>query len=192
MSQPAPGLKEADCRLRPMAAGDEARVLAWRNQDRVRAAMYTDHVIGGHEHARWFGSALTAADDAYLIHEHQGRPLGLVSISRVDRAHDRAEWAFYLGEADAPRGSGAAMELLALDHAFGSVGVSKLCCEVLGFNMGVVRLHKRFGFREEGMRVRHFRRGEEWHDVVLLARFAEGWAEDRAALLPAVFAGDAR
>ncbi|WP_374275876.1 UDP-4-amino-4,6-dideoxy-N-acetyl-beta-L-altrosamine N-acetyltransferase [Brevundimonas sp.] len=186
----ADGLREADCRLRPIEAGDRERILGWRNQDRVRAAMYTDHVISEDEHGRWFARALEAADDAYLIFEHQGRPMGFVSITRVNREHDRAEWAFYLGEAEAPRGMGGAMEMLALDHAFGAVGVSKLCCEVLGFNAGVVRMHRRFGFVEEGLLKRHFRRGEDWHDVVLLARFSEGWAGDRAALRPQVFAGD--
>lgn len=184
------GLKRGDCRLRPITPQDSDRILDWRNQDRVRQAMYTDHVIGAEEHARWLQGALAAVDDAYLIHEHQGRPLGFVSITRVDRQHDRADWAFYLGEADAPRGSGAAMEMLALDWAFERVGVGKLCCEVLGFNVGVIRLHGRFGFAEEGRRIRHFRRGDDWHDVVLLARFAQGWPVDRDALAPGVFPGD--
>lgn len=182
----------ADCRLRPLAPDDCARVLSWRNQDRVRAGMYSDHVIAPDEHDRWFAKALTDATAAYYIFEHKDRPLGFVSFTGIDRTHDRCTWAFYLGEADAPRGSGAAMELLALDAAFGVIEIGKLCCEVFVFNAGVVRLHRRFGFVEEGRFVRHYRKNGEMQDIVCLARFAETWLADRVPLMTTVFEGAPR
>lgn len=181
------GLTFADCTLRPMRADDRDRILAWRNADRVRANMYSDHLIGAAEHDRWFAAALTDPKAAYRLYEHQGRPIGFVSFTGIDRHNDRCAWAFYLGEEDAPRGSGAAMELLALDEAFGPQAIGKLCCEVLAFNAAVVRLHKRFGFLEEGRLVRHARKSGALEDVVLLARFGESWPDDRPALMSAVF-----
>lgn len=182
---------QADCNLRPMAEQDRARVLAWRNQDRIRANMYSDHVISADEHDRWFDRALSDASAAYRIFEHQGRALGFVSFTGIDRANDRCRWAFYLGEADAPRGSGAAMEFLALDEVFGVIGIQKLCCEVFTFNAGVVRLHQRFGFVQEGLFVRHYRKAGEMQDIVCLARFADAWPTDREALKASVFKGEA-
>jgi UDP-4-amino-4,6-dideoxy-N-acetyl-beta-L-altrosamine N-acetyltransferase len=181
------GLAFADCRLRPMNAGDRDRVLEWRNADRIRANMYSDHIIGEAEHARWFTAALEDAKAAYRLYEHQGRPMGFVSFTGIDRQNGRCAWAFYLGEADAPRGSGAAMELLALDEAFGPLDIRKLCCEVFAFNAAVVRLHKRFGFAEEGRLVRHAMKAGALQDVVLLARFGDSWAEDRPGLMSTVF-----
>jgi UDP-4-amino-4,6-dideoxy-N-acetyl-beta-L-altrosamine N-acetyltransferase len=183
------GLRFTDCRLRPLGPEDQARTLAWRNQDRVRANMYSDHLIGADEHARWFAGSLSNPAAAYRIYEYQGRPLGFVSFTGIDRHNDRCSWAFYLGEADAPRGSGAAMELLALDEVFGDLGIGKLCCEVFAFNAAVVRLHKRFGFVEEGRLVRHARKDDLLQDVVVLARFADGWDADRPALMATVFEG---
>lgn len=181
----------ADCHLRPLAPDDSARVLSWRNQDRVRAGMYSDHIITQDEHDRWFAAALIDPTAVYCIFEHQDRPLGFVSFTAINRVHDRCTWAFYLGEADAPRGSGAAMELLALDQVFDGIRIGKLCCEVFVLNAGVVRLHQRFGFVEEGRFVRHYRKNGEMQDIVCLARFAEGWASDRAALMDSVFKGEA-
>jgi UDP-4-amino-4,6-dideoxy-N-acetyl-beta-L-altrosamine N-acetyltransferase len=181
----------ADCRLRPMAEEDRARVLSWRNQDRIRVNMYNSHVIAPDEHDRWFDRAVKDASAVYRIFEHRDRPLGFVSFTGLDRIHGRSSWAFYLGEADAPRGSGAAMELLALDEAFGPIGIRKLCCEVFAFNAGVVRLHARFGFVREGLLEKHHLKDGEFQDIVCLARFADGWATDRAALMTSVFEEEA-
>lgn len=184
-------MQYADCRLRPMADEDRARVLSWRNQDRIRANMYSDHVIVPGEHDRWFDRSLTDPTAVYRIFEHRGRPLGFASLTGIDRVNGRCSWAFYLGEADAPRGSGAAMELLMLDEAFGPAGIRKLCCEVLAFNAGVVRLHERFGFVREGLLKDHHLKNGAFQDVVCMARFAEGWAADRAVLMTTVFQDDA-
>lgn len=181
----------ADCRLRRMAEEDRALVLSWRNQDRIRANMYSDHVIAADEHDRWFDRSLTDGSAVYLIFEYRDRPLGFVSFSGIDRTHGCASWAFYLGEADAPRGSGAAMELLALDEAFGSIGIRKLCCEVFAFNAGVVRLHERFGFAREGLFKSHYLKSDEPQDIVCMARFAQDWPADRAALILSVFREEA-
>lgn len=181
----------ADCRLRPMAEEDRARVLAWRNQDRIRANMYSDHVIAPDEHDRWFDRSLTDPSAVYRIFEHCGRPLGFLSFTHIDRVHGRCTWAFYLGESDAPRGSGAAMEFLALDEAFGPVGIRKLCCEVFAFNAGVVRLHQRFGFAQEGLFERHHLKNGVMQDVVCLARFADRWPAERPALMASVFREEA-
>ena len=177
----------ADCRLRPMDEQDRGRVLSWRNQDRIRANMYSDHIIAPDEHDRWFDRALTDHTAVYRIFEHQGRPLGFASLTGIDRVNDRSSWAFYLGEVDAPRGSGAAMELLMLDEAFGPAGIRKLCCEVFAFNAGIVRLHERFGFVREGLLKDHHLKNGEWQDVVCMARFAEGWPGDRAVVMTTVF-----
>lgn len=183
-----PSHRRCDCALRPLAEADRVRLLAWRNQDHIRRNMYTHHRISRDEHDRWFDRALEAVTARYLIFELRARPVGFVSFTGIDHTHGRCNWAFYLGEADVPRGTGAAMEYLALDHAFDTVGVDKLCCEVLGFNAGVVRLHQRFGFHQEGLLERHHRRDGEAHDVVLLARFADGWRADRAAIAETLFA----
>jgi UDP-4-amino-4,6-dideoxy-N-acetyl-beta-L-altrosamine N-acetyltransferase len=180
-------MRLSDCELRPMRAEDGPMVLAWRNQDRVRANMYTNHIIAPEEHERWFGRALGDPRAAYRIFEHGGGPMGFVSFTGIDRAHGRATWAFYLGEAEAPRGSGAAMEYLALEEAFGALGIRKLCCEVFAFNAGVVRLHQRFGFQQEGVLSRHHLKDGAYQDIVCLARFGEDWPRDRDALRSSVF-----
>ena len=42
------------------------------------------------------------------------------------------------------------MEFLALEHAFNTLKLHKLYCEVFAFNSPVVKLHQKFGFQIEG------------------------------------------
>ncbi len=184
---PTTVLAFADYRLRPMQAADCNRILEWRNADRIRARMFSDHIIGEAEHARWFTAALSDPTAAYSLCERQGRPIGFVSFTGIDRQNCRCAWGFYLGDDDVPPGSGSAMGLLALDDAFGPLKIGKLCCEVFAFNGPAIRFLKRLGFCEEGRLVRHAMKDGVLQDVVLLARFGETWRDDRPALLSTVF-----
>jgi UDP-4-amino-4,6-dideoxy-N-acetyl-beta-L-altrosamine N-acetyltransferase len=181
----------AEFALRPVARGDAERLLRWRNDDRVRANMYTDHVIAPEEHARWFAGMLEDPRVEYLIGEHAGRPIGMVAFTHIDAASRRASWAFYVGERAAPPGSGAALEFLALEHAFGARGLRKLSCEVLAFNARVVKLHRKFGFRQEGLLAAHALKNGRFEDVVLLALLDHEWPPVRERLRQTLFGASA-
>lgn len=71
------------------------------------------------------------------------------------------------------------MEFLALEQVFGTFRLKKLSCEVLAFNESVVRLHKKFGFREEGVFREHHKMNEDYKDIIRLGLLAREWAETR-------------
>lgn len=176
-------LNRCDCRLRPMTEADADSVLSWRNQERIRANMYTDHVITGDEHAQWVRRALADTCGQYLIFEWQGQVSGFVSITGIDPRQGRATWAFYLGETTLPRGAGLAMEYLALEYAFEILVIRKLMCEVFAFNAPVIKMHGRFGFQQEALYKAHARKNDQYVDVVGLALFRDDWIKNSAKLL---------
>jgi len=172
-----------------MREDDLARVLTWRNQSHIREAMYTSHLISQVEHEDWWRVASADASKRLLILEHQGTPIGHVNFVQIHEVNRTAYWGFYLGEADAPRGSGAAMEFLALEYACQEIGLRKLLCEVLSFNTGVIRMHEKFGFVQEGVFIRQVLKNEDFVDVVSMALFCEQWEEHRESMAPRVFRG---
>lgn len=180
-------LNKSDFRLRPLAEADGEMVRNWRNQAHIRRNMYTEHVIGREEHARWINKILTDSRSDYTIFEHQDRPIGLVGFYDIFAEHERADWAFYLGASDIVRGSGPAMECFALDYAFGSLRVHKLCCEVLAFNKAVINLHARFGFVREGLRKAHIIKNGKYEDVVELALFRDSWSSRSTIVYADIF-----
>lgn len=174
-------LKYEDFSIRPIDLMDKDRILEWRNSERVRSYMYSDHVISQEEHDAWFSRALADSSAVFLIFLHKENPVGFISFTNIDRTHGRCTWAFYLGEIDVPRGAGPAMEFFALDYAFTKLQIRKLCCEVFVFNASVIKLHEKFGFVHEGRFVEHHIKNGKYEDIVSLAKFGSAWETQREA-----------
>lgn len=173
--------------LRPITEDDLPMVLAWRNSERIRAVMYTDHHITQEEHHRWYAKIKDDTQCCYLIFNIKDIPYGLVNFTSINTTHNRCMFGYYLGRVGYPKGSGAIMEFLTLDYAFLKIKIRKLCCEVLSFNLPSLNLNKKFGFHEEGCLKKHIIKNNEYHDVLQLALFAEEWLEQRLLMEKKLF-----
>lgn len=176
--------------LKPLADWSDAEasaILSIRNQEAVRANMYRSHVISQEEHQSWIerlsGDDRTEFFAVYL----DGGLVGGVSLSQIDADNGRAEWAFYLDGTVQGRGLGSALEFRFLDYVLVEKGLYKLNCEVLSFNEAVIRLHKKFGFVEEGIRREHISREGKRLDTTLLGITAGEWLQKRSELLKGAF-----
>ena len=129
---------------------DLSLVLDWRNQENVRKYMYTNHIISKSEHEAWWESIKSRNDIIPLIFEFESQPNAFVSFSDITRSNQNASWAFYLSPS-AKRGIGSLVEFFAIKYAFENLKLHKLKCEVLETNSSVIKLHKKFGFIEEGV-----------------------------------------
>jgi len=173
--------------IRPIESQDKDLILQWRNSDRVRNNMYSDHLISQPEHDAWFARALNDDSANFLIFSYMGRRIGFASFTNVSKFHERCYWAFYLGEVDVPRGCGSVMEFFAIDYAFSVLKIRKLCCEVFCFNSGVIKLHEKFGFKQEGHFVEHYKKQDKYEDIVCLAKFSASWQEDKTTFNKRLF-----
>lgn len=167
--------------LRPIVGEELPLVLSWRNAPGVRANMYTSHEISIEEHLAWWARTSERKDQQYFMYERDGVPLGVVGITRIDTINSNCSWAFYADPA-APKGTGSRMEYLVLEHVFFFLGLHRLYCEVLDFNVPVQKLHAKFGFQVEGRLRQQHLHGEAYADIVLLGILATEWAGRRDAM----------
>lgn len=144
--------------------------------------MYTTHEISVEEHLAWWEKNRDSCHHRYFMYENDGEARGIVGFTGIDRANQNASWAFYASR-EAPRGSGSCMEVLALDFAFSELGLHKLCCEVLAFNTPVIRLHKKFGFKVEGVLREQYKREGAFIDIYQLGLLSREWAEARDEMI---------
>jgi len=176
-------------RMRPLETGDREQLLVWRNSPDVHPYMYADHRITREEHDRWFDKALVDQTRLHRIVELNGAPVGLVSLTDIDRAHGRCTLARYIGEPSARGlGLGDYIEFWLIEQAFGPLCLGKLWSEVLATNEGAWRSHLRHGFVQEARFRRHIVKNGEAVDVLGLGLLAEDWAprrEEMAARLRA-------
>lgn len=176
--------------LRPVEERDLEMLLAWRNSDRIRSVMYTDHVIQMDEHRRWFRGLAEGAAAHALIFEQDGRPLGTVNITRIDESGKSCHWGFYLGEPDAPRGSGAVMGYLGLSYIFGTLKLDRVTGEAFSFNRASVRFHGKLGFRSERDTGRKVLKNGIQEEVLTFTLTRDRWEKIKDDVLKDLTAGD--
>ena len=137
--------------LRKVNERDRDNMLTWRNSDQVRPYMYTSEIISREEHNRWFSSMLKDETKKYWVILCDKREVGAVNLTNIDRNNLSCDWAFYIFDSDTRgKGVGTFVEKFIIFHVFEEMNFEKLNCEVLESNMPVVRMHEKFGFKQEG------------------------------------------
>jgi len=152
-----------------------------RNEESVRKSMYTDHVIALEEHFSWLESLKKDNKQMVFVVFLDGVVSGVVSVNAIDRLHKKSDWAFYLSES-VRGGLGAALEFSMLDFVFKELSLEKLNCEVIETNEPVVKMHKKFGFKEEGFRRKNIEKYGSRMGVFFLGITKGEWLECRSSV----------
>jgi carbamoyl-phosphate synthase large subunit len=161
----------------------QSAYLAIRNTPEVRRNMYGDNFISREENSTWLMGLANSKDKEFFAVIYQDSVIGGLSYTSIDRKNKRAEWGFHINPKLSGRGIGSALEFMALDKAFYKNGFEKINCEVIDWNVSVIRMHKKFGFKQEGVRRLHLWRDDRYYDTVLLGITKEEWTTRRSQLL---------
>ena len=153
-------------------------ILNIRNEPSVRNSMYTNHHISLDEHLNWVEILKNDKTQIVFIILVNDIASGVLSISALDLVHKKSDWAFYL--TDKVRGGlGTALEFSLLNFAFDDLLLEKLNCEVLETNDVIVKLHKKFGFIEEGFKNSNIEKNGTRIGVYFLGITKDEWVSKR-------------
>ena len=183
-------LLRKECHLRVLEEKDLELVLGWRNSDRIRANMFTDHIISLDEHREWFEKVANSLISKHFIFEYNGSPKGVVNVTAIDTHNNKCDWGFYVGGDNLPPGASLAMGYLGLEYIFEVLNIRKLYSEVFGFNTASIKFHKKLGFIEEGYLKAHALKNGRYEDVVCMALFQDDWLQTRDNLAANCFGGE--
>lgn len=159
----APGDADAVSRLaREVAAEPEGWLLTlgtWRSSSEERRAI---RLLRRHP------------DAALFIAETDEGIVGRLSVSRdhYPSSQHVADIGLMVAKEYRRHGVGRALLEAAAEWARLS-GVGKLELHVFPHNEAAIKLYESFGFEREGYRKRHYRRGQEYVDAVLMAYFVD-------------------
>lgn len=153
-------------------------ILNIRNEPSVRNSMYTNHHISLDEHLNWVEILKNDKTQIVFIILVNDIASGVLSISALDLVHKKSDWAFYL--TDKVRGGlGTALEFSLLNFAFDDLLLEKLNCEVIETNDVIVKLHKKFGFIEEGFKNSNIEKNGTRIGVYFLGITKDEWVSKR-------------
>jgi len=142
----------------------------------------------GHEEGRWIlgtGPWRSVGDErrylrtvqrhpdaAVFVAEDEGELVARLSVSRDPHPASRhvADLGLMVAESHRRQGIGSALLRETVTWARGA-GVRKLELHVFPWNEPALRLYETFGFEREGYRRRHYVRGAEEVDAILMAYF---------------------
>ncbi len=161
------------CLIRKVTEDDLPMVLAWRNHADVRRYMFTQHEISLDEHRNWFAKASRDPSRCLLIVEENKQAIGYVQFSKVEDG-GVADWGFY-ARPDAPKGSGRKLGVMALNHAFGSLELHKVCGQAIASNQASIAFHQRLGFALEGVLRDQQRINGAYHSLHCFGLLAGDW-----------------
>ena len=107
---------------------------------------------------------------AVFVAEDEGLIVGRLSIARDQHPASRhvADIGLMVAASHRRRGIGTALLDAAVDWAR-RAGVRKLELHVFPWNEAGIKLYERFGFVQEGYRHKHYLRGDEYVDAILMA-----------------------
>lgn len=155
-----------------------------RNQPAVRAAMFTDHLIGMNEHLQWLSDLKKNKRRLVFAALDSNRtPLGVASLDHIEPIHKTADWGFYVAETARGRGLGSAIALSLIDFSFQTLGLEKLNAEVIEGNDASMQYHAKFRFADEGFRKSQIVKEGSRLGVHLLGLEKAVWLEERANIV---------
>lgn len=168
--------------IRPLTEGDLRPILNWRNHPSIRRVMFNADEISFEMHCAWFDRSSQDPTRRLLIVEADNAPLGFVQFTGVEKG-GVSDWGLYV-RPDAPKGSGRRLGHTALEHAFSTLELHKVCGQAIAFNEASIRLHLRLGFQQEGMLRDQHQANHTYHSVLHFGMLRSEWPNAKAGLLP--------
>ena len=122
------------------------------------------------EERRYLRALRRYSDAAVFVAETPERVVGRLSLGRDPHPASRhvADLGLMVAASHRRRGIGDALLQQAVAWAR-EAGIRKLELHVFPHNEGAIALYERFGFRREGYRTGHYRRGPDYLDAILMA-----------------------
>lgn len=135
--------------LKPFSQEYTEIIFHWRNKLRIRKSMLDDKEILWEEHLEWVANLNKREDYKLNLFFKKDIPVGVVNYT-LDLKNNIAEWGFYLGEENLPKGTGKLMGETGLNYAFKVLKVEKVKGIVLEQNIISQNFHESLKFKNEG------------------------------------------
>lgn len=168
--------------LRDIVEDDLDKILAWRNQEHIRSVMFNNDIIDWQQHSNWYKEIKSNNNKISKIFSVNKIDYGILNINNIDNYSNKCSWGFYIGDTNAPKGTGKLLGYTALEFVFKELKFRKLCAEVIETNQVSCNFHEKLGFKLDGVLRKEIKRNNEYEDIYVYSLFAEEWEKHKEYL----------
>jgi RimJ/RimL family protein N-acetyltransferase len=120
---------------------------------------------------------LASTEDSFAIHlKSEDAPIGVISLMNISEANESAELSVIVGHPEnRHHGYGAEAIGCILRYAFEALDLNRVGLSVFEFNEEAISTYEKLGFRTEGRLRRAVRRGQTFHDAILMSVLKDEW-----------------
>jgi len=162
--------------LRPLERSDLARCQKWVNDPDVRNFIGNNFLPSFAFEEKWYDDLLERKDNIILaiVTKDEHIHIGNMGLDGIDLINRRGGTGAVIGEKEYwGKGYGTEAKLLLLKHAFDSLGLLKVCSDVLATNPRSKAYLEKTGYKEEGCKRKHFFKNGKMVDSYIMAIFRE-------------------
>lgn len=157
--------------LRPITHEDTDLIVKWRNQENVIKYFFYRKEFTREGHERWLREKVETGQVVQFVvcMKENDRPVGSTFLRDIDMDHKKAEYGFFLGEADV-RGRGIGKDILSMtvDYAFNTLGLHRVYARAYETNKPSVGCFLHCGFTKEGLLKDSVFADGSFHNVVVM------------------------
>ncbi len=179
--------------LRAIEYEDLPLMMRWRNDPKVYRFFYEHEPLSLAMQKVWFERLLQKPDQRLWIVEtlETHEAIGTVGLVHIDWRSRKAEIGQVLIYPEKYRhsGYGSEVESLILRYFFDHMNMNRLQAEVLADNENGITLHKKFGFKQEGVFRQYVFKEGRYRDVVYIAMLREEYLSDKTQAMIAKYLG---
>jgi ribosomal-protein-serine acetyltransferase len=167
---------DAEMELRAVTEGDASWVLEAVRESHAHLApwmSWAQETYGPEDVQVFLEDVALGVERAYaIVSRADGVRHGICSLNRVDETNRTANLGYWLRGSSTGRGLATRAARAMLVHALEDLRMERVEVSVAVANVASVRVARRLGLREEGVRGRSIRVGDQQHDARVFAAFA--------------------
>ena len=130
---------------------EKKMILSWRNHPNIKQWMYNDNDINLEDHLMFIDSLNSITDKLYFLVKQDDKYIGVIDFTNI--TNKNSEFGLYSNSDVKIAGVGRILENICIDYAFNTLKVEILKLEVFSENIQVINLHKKFNFKETGIKI---------------------------------------
>lgn len=159
------------CNLKSIKITDAKEILSWRTSKNVQKNFPSKVSKNLSKHLAWIKGIIKSKEHKYfIIKKKNDKSIGLCFLSNINYINRNAEFGYYLSNKKYyGQGFSIEAEYMIINYGFEILGLNKIYCENLENNKNIINVHKKFGFKLDGIKREEIFKNKKYLDIYLMS-----------------------